>query len=86
MIVYGAKTPFGRPFVSIFPSVMRRARSQRRTPLAGSCFRNGVMSCRWVFSPFQTTIGRFCGKPGHPYCPEHRREMDAMEQADKELG
>lgn len=27
---------------------------------------------------------RFCGKPGHPYCPEHQREIDAMEQSDKD--
>jgi hypothetical protein len=25
-----------------------------------------------------------CDKPGHPYCPEHQREIDAMERSDKD--
>ena len=25
-----------------------------------------------------------CDKPGHPYCPEHQREMDVMERSDKD--
>jgi len=39
--------------------------------------------CCWLYLASRTTPERFCGKPGHPYCPEHQREMDAMEQADK---
>ena len=31
----------------------------------------------------RTTPDRFCDKPGHRYCEQHQREMDAMEQADK---
>jgi len=26
----------------------------------------------------------FADKPAHPYCPEHQREMDAMQQTDKD--
>jgi hypothetical protein len=42
------------------------------------------MSCNWLYLESRTTPERFCGKPGHPYCPEHQREMDAMAQADKD--
>jgi hypothetical protein len=34
------------------------------------------MSCRWLFLASRTAPERFCGLPGHPYCPEHQREMD----------
>ena len=44
------------------------------------------MSCRWVYLPSTSTTGRFCGKPGHPYCPEHEAELAAMEQAEKDWG
>jgi hypothetical protein len=40
--------------------------------------------CFWLYLASRTTRQRFCGEPGHPYCPEHQREMDAMEQADKD--
>jgi hypothetical protein len=42
------------------------------------------MTCSWLFLASRTTPESFCGKSGHPYCPEHEREMDAMEQADKD--
>ena len=41
------------------------------------------MLCSWLYLASRTTPERFCGKPGHPYCPEHQREIDAMEQDDK---
>ena len=41
------------------------------------------MSCLWRFLASRTTPERFRGKPGHPYCEEHRREIDAMEQTDR---
>ena len=42
------------------------------------------MPCSWLYLASRTTPERFCGKPGHPYCPEHQREIDAMEQSDKD--
>lgn len=42
------------------------------------------MACRWVLLASRTTDERVCGRPGKPYCPEHQREIDAMEQADKD--
>lgn len=42
------------------------------------------MTCSWLFLASRTTPERFCGKPGHPYCPEHEREIHAMEQTDKD--
>jgi hypothetical protein len=42
------------------------------------------MPCNWVYLESRTSPERFCGKPGHPYCEEHQREMDAMQQADKD--
>ena len=42
------------------------------------------MSCSWLYLASRTTPERFCDKPGHPYCEEHQREMDAMEQVDKD--
>ncbi len=40
------------------------------------------MPCCWLYLASQTTPQRFCEKPGHPYCAEHRREIDAMEKSD----
>ena len=42
------------------------------------------MSCNWPYLEPRTSPQRFCGRPGYPYCPEHRREMDAMAQADRD--
>ncbi len=42
------------------------------------------MSCSWLYLAFKNSPERFCARPGHPYCPEHQRKMDAMEQADKD--
>ncbi len=42
------------------------------------------MPCSWLYFASRTTPERFCGQPGHPYCEEHQREMDAMKQADKD--
>lgn len=42
------------------------------------------MMCSWLYLASRTTPERFCGKPGHPYCEEHQREMEAMEQVDKD--
>jgi hypothetical protein len=42
------------------------------------------MTCSWLYLASRTTPERFCGKPGHPYCPEHQREIDAMEQTDRD--
>jgi hypothetical protein len=40
--------------------------------------------CCWLYLASRTRPERFCGKPGHPFCAEHQREIDAMEQADKD--
>ena len=40
--------------------------------------------CSWLYLASRTTAERFCDKPGHPYCEKHRREMDAMAEADKD--
>jgi hypothetical protein len=42
------------------------------------------MTCSWLFLASRTTPERFCEQPGNPYCPEHQREIDAMEQADND--
>jgi hypothetical protein len=42
------------------------------------------MACSWLYLASRTTTQRFCDKPGHPYCEEHQREMDAMAQPDKD--
>ena len=42
------------------------------------------MACSWLYLASRTSPERFCDKPGHPYCEEHQREMDAMEQANKD--
>jgi hypothetical protein len=42
------------------------------------------MPCSWLYLASRTSPERFCGKPGHPYCPEHQSEIDAMEQSDKD--
>jgi hypothetical protein len=40
--------------------------------------------CNWVHLPDkQNPDQRLCGRPGHPYCLEHTREIDVMEQAYK---
>jgi hypothetical protein len=53
--------------------------------LAESCCPSGVhMPCSWLYLETRTASERFCDEPGHPYCPEHQREMDAMAQADKD--
>ena len=40
--------------------------------------------CSWLYLASRTTPERFCDKPGHPYCPDHQREMGAMEKSDKD--
>jgi hypothetical protein len=42
------------------------------------------MPCSWLYREPRTLPERFCDKPGHPYCAEHQREMDAMEHADQD--
>jgi hypothetical protein len=42
------------------------------------------VACSWLFLESRTLPERFCDKPGRPYCPEHQREMDAMEKSDKD--
>jgi hypothetical protein len=42
------------------------------------------MICSWLFLASRTTPEQVCGKPGHPYCPEHQREIDMMEQTEKD--
>ena len=42
------------------------------------------MPCSRLYLASRTTAEHFCDKPGHPYCPEHQHEMDALEQADKD--
>jgi len=41
----------------------------------------GPMSCTWVLLPSIEYPRQLCGKPGYPLCPEHQREMDAMQKA-----
>ena len=43
------------------------------------------MTCRWFFLAARTTPERFCGKPGHPYCPEHQLEMDNIHRLDEDF-
>jgi hypothetical protein len=40
------------------------------------------MPCSWLYLASRTTTEHFCGGPGHPYCEEHQREIDAMEKCD----
>jgi hypothetical protein len=40
------------------------------------------MSCLWLYLASRTTRQRFCGKPGHPYCPEHQQLMDYLQRLD----
>jgi len=40
------------------------------------------MTCSSLFLASRTTPERFCGKPGRPYCPEHRRLVDYLERLD----
>ncbi len=40
------------------------------------------MICSWLFLASRTTPERFCGKPGHRYCPEHQAEMDYIHRLD----
>jgi len=42
------------------------------------------MPCSWLYLASRNSPERFCDKSGHPYCPEHQREMDAMVQSDKD--
>ena len=42
------------------------------------------MTCRWLFRASRTTPERFCGKPGHPYCPEHQEAVDYINRLDAE--
>jgi hypothetical protein len=42
------------------------------------------MPCSWLYLASLRTPERFCGQPGDPFCPEHQREIDAMEQSDKD--
>ena len=42
------------------------------------------MPCCWVYLASRTSPQRFCDKSGHPYCPEHQREIDFMEKSDKD--
>jgi hypothetical protein len=42
------------------------------------------MACVWVLLASRTTDERLCGKLGRPFCGEHQREIDAMEQTDKD--
>src|ERR1700747_3391749 len=41
-----------------------------------------LRNCRWLHLPSIEGPERFCAREGHPYCPEHRRELDAVERAD----
>jgi hypothetical protein len=39
--------------------------------------------CDWVHLPDkQNPNQRLCGKPGHPYCAAHQREMDYIHRLD----
>ncbi len=40
--------------------------------------------CSWLYLASPTTEERLCGKPGHPYCEEHQREIEYLEQLDWE--
>lgn len=42
------------------------------------------MPCLWLYLASRNSPKRFCGRLGHPYCPERETEPAAMEQADKE--
>jgi hypothetical protein len=42
------------------------------------------MSCRWLYLASLDTHEHFCDERGHKYCPVHQREIDAMEQSDKD--
>jgi hypothetical protein len=38
--------------------------------------------CCWLYLASRTTRQRFCGKPGHQYCPEHQQLIDHLQQLD----
>jgi hypothetical protein len=38
------------------------------------------MSCCWLYLASRTTPERFCDRLGHPFCPEHQSEIDAMDK------
>ena len=40
------------------------------------------MPCSWVYLASRNSPERFCDKPGHLFCEEHQREIDAMEKSD----
>jgi len=40
--------------------------------------------CLWLYLASRNSPERFCGEPGHPYCPEHEAELAAIEQADRD--
>ena len=42
------------------------------------------MPCCWLYLASRNSPERFCDKPGHPYCPEHQTEIDAMEKSDRD--
>jgi hypothetical protein len=50
----------------------------------------GVIGCFaliggcWLYLASRNSSVRFCDKPGHPYCVEHKAELAAMERADKD--
>jgi hypothetical protein len=40
--------------------------------------------CLWLYLASRNSPERFCDKPGHPYCPDHQRETDAMARVDRD--
>jgi len=48
------------------------------------CPRSATIPCSWLYLVSHTSAKHFCQEPGHPYCPGHQREMDALAQADQD--
>jgi hypothetical protein len=43
------------------------------------------MTCQWVLLGSLTTAQRLCGEPGHPFCEEHQKMMEYLNQLDKDF-
>jgi hypothetical protein len=43
------------------------------------------MSWSWLYLASRTTTEHFCGKPGHPYCPEHKTVMEDLMRLDEDF-
>jgi hypothetical protein len=40
------------------------------------------MPCQWLYLASKNSPEHFCTNPGHPYCPDHEREMNLIHSVD----